>query len=49
MDEFHQVNQYVVSVMLHQIQAILLAMRAGLSSCTIDDGKEVSHFIHDIL
>jgi hypothetical protein len=42
MDEFHQVNKEVVSVMLYEIQAVLLAMRAGISTCTIDDSKEVT-------
>ena len=41
MDEFQQVNNEAVSVMLYEIQSILLAMRAGLTTCTIDDGKEV--------
>lgn len=41
MDEFHQANPAVVSVLLHEVQAILLAMRAGLATCTIDDGREV--------
>lgn len=42
MDEFHRVNMECLSVMLFEIQAVLLAMRGGLSTCTIEDGKDVS-------
>lgn len=43
MDEFHRVNMECLSVMLFEIQAVLLAMRGGLSTCTIEDGKDVSN------
>ena len=42
MDEFHRVNMECLSVMLFEIQAVLLAMRGGLSTCTLEDGKDVS-------
>lgn len=42
MDEFHRVNTECLSVMLFEIQAVLLAMRGGLSTCTLEDGKDVS-------
>lgn len=43
MDEFHRVNTECLSVMLFEIQAVLLAMRGGLSTCTLEDGKDVSN------
>ena len=42
MDEFHKVNAECLSVMLFEIQAVLLAMRGGDSTCTLEDGKEVT-------
>ena len=42
MDEFHRVNTECLSVMLFEIQAVLLAMRGGHSTCTLEDGKDVS-------
>lgn len=45
MDEFHRVNVECLSVMLFEIQAVLLSMRGGLSTCTLEDGKEVSYFL----
>ena len=41
-DEFHKVSVECLSVMLFEIQAVLLAMRGGHSTCTIEDGREVS-------
>ena len=41
MDEFHRVNAECLSVMLFEIQAVLLSMRGGLSTCTLEDGKDV--------
>jgi len=31
--------------MLFEIQAVLLAMRGGLSTCTLEDGKDVSNVL----
>ena len=44
MDEFHKVNAECLSILLFEIQAVLLSMRGGLSTCTLEDGKEVSCF-----
>ncbi|XP_068697910.1 dynein axonemal heavy chain 8-like [Montipora foliosa] len=41
LDEFHRVNAECLSVMLFEIQAIFLSLRGGLSTCTLEDGKEV--------
>ena len=41
MDEFHRVNMECLSVMLFEIQAVLLSMRGGLSTCILEDGKDV--------
>ena len=43
MDEFHRVNTECLSVMLFEVQAVLLAMRGGLTTCTLEDGKDVSN------
>lgn len=42
MDEFHKINMECLSVMLFEIQAVLLALRGGLSTCTLEDGKDVT-------
>ncbi|EDO29483.1 predicted protein, partial [Nematostella vectensis] len=42
LDEFHQVNNDVLSVLLSEIQSVLLAVRAGQNMCTLDEGKEIS-------
>ena len=34
-------NAECLSVMLFEIQAVLLSLRAGLPTCTLEDGKEV--------
>lgn len=44
MDEFHKINMECLSVMLFEIQAVLLALRGGLSTCTLEDGKDVCDF-----
>lgn len=41
MDEFHRVNKEVLSIMVHQIQLIIMAIRAGHGTCHVDEGKEV--------
>lgn len=41
LDEFHRVNAECLSVMLFEIQAVLLSLRGGLATCTLEDGKEV--------
>lgn len=45
MDEFHRINVECLSVMLFEIQAVLLSMRGGLSTCTLEDGKDVSNVL----
>lgn len=44
MDEFQKINMECLSVMLFEIQAVLLALRGGLSTCTLEDGKDVCDF-----
>lgn len=41
LDEFHRVNAECLSVMVFEIQAVLLSLRGGLATCTLEDGKEV--------